>query len=384
MKAAKINILQLHSHLDVIGATRILALLSKSINREKYNTIVAAYLKKVEDSFLMQELEQANIKVINLGFGKNRLRRLEGLIVMRRVKNLIQREKIDIIHSHSLDGDIYAFSPNLLLRRKMVITLHSLRKIRWMREYNLRYKLLFFSFIMNRFVCVSENLRKEAIKQCKISPSKISTINNAPSPDFFLPFNPQNRIKIREEFNIIENELLIGAIGHPTRRGILYLFEALSFIKHSSFKLLLVGENGENCERMWKSFLNEKSLSSSVIFAGFRRDIPAVLDAIDLFVHSSIEDADPLSVSEAMAKGKPVIATSVGDIPKKIINGKTGILISPANGQILASAINFCISNFDKAKEMGRNARKFIKDNFSAEKMAGKYEKIYRELIEQK
>jgi len=111
----------------------------------------------------------------------------------------------------------------------------------------------------------------------------------------------------------------------------------------------------------------EKLADKDVYFMGFVKDVPSVLKGADIHVMSSVYDASPRSLLEAMCMGLPSIATNVGGIPNYLDN-KTGILIKPQDPDVLAEKIVYLVKNPEKAKEMGRNARSKILKYHNLEK----------------
>jgi glycosyltransferase involved in cell wall biosynthesis len=148
---------------------------------------------------------------------------------------------------------------------------------------------------------------------------------------------------------------------------------------HPGVKLLIVGKGPlENRLRM---LAEELGIANNFEFTGEVRDISNILECIDFVVLSSLTEGLPIAVLEALAFEKPVVATSVGDIPSVVVDGETGCLVPPNNPEQLANAISFLLTNRDKALEMGKNGRELVKDKFSAEQMALETEKVYHDLL---
>ncbi len=113
-----------------------------------------------------------------------------------------------------------------------------------------------------------------------------------------------------------------------------------------------------------------------------RRDIPAFLSSLDIYVQSSVSEGSPLTIKEAMAAGLPIVSTSVGGIPEMIIDGKTGILVTHGSEDEFVSSINKIInmSSSDR-KIIGEKARNFALTNFSISLLAEKQFKLYNRAI---
>jgi glycosyltransferase involved in cell wall biosynthesis len=208
---------------------------------------------------------------------------------------------------------------------------------------------------------------------------KESVIHNAAPPELFRAGDNSARAGFRSEFGINEGEILLGAIGNLNWvKGIGYLLESLAGIREKCYKVILIGSRYDDEMARMRKFLAEKGLADKVIFAGFRKDISAALDGMDIFVHPSVEEADPWVVTEAMARAKPVIATGVGGIPEKMIDGETGLLVPPADPTALARAITRALGDAAARETWGRAARKRMSEIFPVGKMISEYEKAYR------
>jgi glycosyltransferase involved in cell wall biosynthesis len=148
-------------------------------------------------------------------------------------------------------------------------------------------------------------------------------------------------------------------------------------------KFLIVGDGilREKLEEQIKNL----DLGSSVIFTGTRKNIPDLLSAMDIFVLPSCSrEGLGISIIEAMAAEKPVVATDIGGIPEVVKNGETGLLVLPRNPEALAQAIIELLRNPKKANTMGKKGRIRFKEKFTNKRMLSEVENLYVALINQK
>lgn len=142
--------------------------------------------------------------------------------------------------------------------------------------------------------------------------------------------------------------------------------------------LLIVGEG------LLRPILEQQAitlgLSHRVRFLGFRTDIPEVLAAADVFVLSSDYEGNPLVIMEAMAAGKPVIATAVGGVPELVEHDRTGILVQSGDVQALAAAMKRFLKNAPERIAMGMQGALKAKELFDVRTMVAAYEKLYESL----
>src|SRR5262249_8400869 len=122
-------------------------------------------------------------------------------------------------------------------------------------------------------------------------------------------------------------------------------------------------------------------LQSNVLLAGRRTDISEVYAAIDLFVLPSLNEGLPMTVLEAMAAGKPIIATRVGAIPSVIRDGQTGLLVAPRDPEGLRDAIALLLEDPHLGKSLGERARGWALQHYTSDAMAGKYLQMYEDVL---
>ena len=141
--------------------------------------------------------------------------------------------------------------------------------------------------------------------------------------------------------------------------------------------LLIVGE-GSRRESL-EAQARDLRIAHRVIFTGRRDDVPAVTDALDVAVLPSYREAQGLSVLEAMARSRPVVASNVGGIPEMVEDGVTGILVPPHDAEALTTAIVCLLTNHPYADMLGRAGHDLVHDRFCLELMVNSVASIYDE-----
>jgi glycosyltransferase involved in cell wall biosynthesis len=166
------------------------------------------------------------------------------------------------------------------------------------------------------------------------------------------------------------------------RKGHRCLLKAAARLKAKglrlSYRIAGAGSLRQQLEREAASL----GLNDDVEFLGFVHDTPAFLAAIDLFVMPSLFEGLGVAVLEAMAAGKPVIASRVGGLPELVADGETGLLVAPKNVEGLAEAIARLADDESLARAMGKKGAALARANFSLERMAVQNEAYYYELID--
>ena len=149
--------------------------------------------------------------------------------------------------------------------------------------------------------------------------------------------------------------------------------------------LLLAGTGGfdiHNCEAQLHDYVKSAGLEKNVWFLGPVQNIPEYLQAADLFVFPTENDAFPSSLIEAMSCGLPIVTTPVGAIKTIVVHQETGLIVQPGNRQQLFEALVVLV--FDKAlcSELGQAARRIVQERYSAESMIKKYLALFQSTLQ--
>lgn len=186
--------------------------------------------------------------------------------------------------------------------------------------------------------------------------------------------------EVRRELNTPPEATVIATIArlHPSK-GQQYLLRAFRLVRdrHPGAVLWLVGD-GE-CRAALEREAAELGIAASVRFAGTRRDVRDVLDAIDLFALPSLWEGMPNALMEAMAAGRPVVASDTDAIGELVIDGKTGWMVRPGDADGLARCMIEILANPVRAAEIGQAGLQHVRQHFSLESMADAYAALYRD-----
>jgi glycosyltransferase involved in cell wall biosynthesis len=132
-------------------------------------------------------------------------------------------------------------------------------------------------------------------------------------------------------------------------------------------KIALIGEGPE--EDRLRRLADEQGVADIIVFAGYHKDARRLVDAFDVLAAPSRDEGLSLSIMEAMAYAKPVVATNVGGIPTLVIDGVTGLVTPPENVVALGKALVQLLTNPQEAKEMGRAGREHVRSRFPLDAM---------------
>ncbi len=223
-----------------------------------------------------------------------------------------------------------------------------------------------------------------AIKESITCKEKIIWIGNGVDIKKFKRFRKFKRAGL----GIGENDKVVCFTGRIVReKGIIELVRAFKRVveKFPEAKLLIVGKHLESDRdkkiiEVLKNIIKESNLEECVIFAGLREDIPKIFSIINVFVLPSHREGMPRTIIEAMAAGKPVVATNIRGCREEVMDGKTGILFPVSNTNKLAKAIIKILSDNKLALKMGKYARKIAIKRFNEENVLKKQLNAYKHL----
>ena len=236
------------------------------------------------------------------------------------------------------------------------------------------------SSLCDKLICVSKTVADELINRSKIHPQKIQVIHNGIDLAKFNVFSDTSYL--REEFNLSKGQRVIGVIAMMDYwKGQRYLLEALPEIIKSfpNIRCLMVGDGPlrEDLEQL----AVDLNISQSCIFTGIRSNVAEILSILDILVLPSLGEAFPFILLEAMAMRCAIVASRVGGVEEIIEDGKTGLLVPPADSKTLAQAIKGLLLNQEKANQISSYAQKVVQEKFSLKQMISATEAVYEQII---
>lgn len=216
------------------------------------------------------------------------------------------------------------------------------------------------------------------ISKLDINVNKVFVLTRGIDIELFKPREVNNSQK--SGLGIKDDDIVILYVGRlEPVKGVNYLLQAAKEVipHYKNIKFLIVGDGSSRSE--YETFA--KSFSDNIIFAGFREDIPALMNISDIFVLPSLAEEMSNVVMEASASGLPVISTEVGAVPQIVLDGKTGILVKPMDVDGLVSAFKRLIDNPVLINEMGREGRQRMEEEYSWEIICKKIEDAYENML---
>ena len=227
---------------------------------------------------------------------------------------------------------------------------------------------------------VSEEIRTRLLNEFPtLSPDSVHVLYNGVDLQKFDParFSSADRKQLRRSLGIPEDHRVIASVGRLDRiKNLPMLIESAKNVlaSHPETTFLIVGEGSEKQALLQAA--DDAGVRDNFCFAGFVEDIPRLMYTTDILVHASLSEGLPNAVLEAMAMGKPVVASDVGGIPELIQHGHTGLLIPPRGSEDLTTVLCGLLETPQEMERIGYNARTQVEELFDRNDKIHRFENV--------
>lgn len=307
------------------------------------------------------------------------------LAAVRLVASLLKRARPDILHAHSSKaGLVGRVAARMAGVPAVLLTVHGSifhrQHPRW-QEGLLAFSERALAGVTDMIITVSEALGREIAHREKIDPEKIVTVYNGVVPEKF------SRGPDREYFGKVTGIpagcRVVGTVARlAPQKGVAGFIRAAALVaKDSGDTAFLVVGDGPLRAGL-EQLARDLGLAGRIFFAGERPDVDSIMPCLDVFVLASLTEGLPLSVLEALAARRPVVATRVGGIPEVIRPGVNGLLVDPGDITGLAGSIRGALGDPEGSRAMGERGRETVLERFTVAGMVSRTEMIYANLVE--
>lgn len=375
----KVNVLHLITKLELGGAQTSTLKIIRKLNRKKFNV----FLGTGKGGILTDEARNIpETKMVIFKELKHEINPFYDLLAIFAVKSILNKEKIDIIHTHSSKaGIIGRFAAKLAGTPHIVHTIHGFSFNNY--QHFLKRRLFVFlerwaALYTSRFIAVST---ADIMKGLKVNIGNKDSYSLIRYGIDIKVFNEQRSNNLKKELEIPESGIVVGMIAclKPQKSPIDFIkLASLVVKKYPNTYFLLIGD-GILRKEVEKTIV-EFGLNKNCILAGWRNDIPELLSIFDIFVLTSLWEGLPITILEAMASGKPVIATKVDGAIDVIKDRYNGFLVPHGKPEMAAERVIELISNRDLRSKMGSHAKESLTKEFEEDSMVKKIEELYEEL----
>ncbi|MCZ6538907.1 MAG: glycosyltransferase [Chloroflexi bacterium] len=365
----QIKVLHLITSLEVGGAQHGLLLGLPRFNPDRYEHIVCSLMDRMQ---MAAQFRQAGIEVRTLG-----LKRKTDLAVAFRLRALLKQLRPDILHTYLLHSNVLGRIVGRLVGVPAIIS--SERTIGQASRWG-RLATRLTNPLTDAVEANSETVARSIERDLGVSPDKIEVVRSGVDLDAY--DGSPRRTEIRSELQLTDDQHLVLYVGRlRSVKGVEYGIRAfaLASAQHPNMHLAIAGE-GEQLGDL-QDLAKELGINEKTTFLGVRNDLPDLLSAADSVLMPSLTEGFPRIAIEAMAAGKPVIATRVGGTPEAIVDGETGILVPATDIDAMASALAKLVGDSTLQSRLGTAGRQRARQNYSVDNYVARLDGLYRQLL---
>lgn len=401
----KIKVLRIIARLNIGGPARHTVLLSEGLNRDIFETILVHGIVDKNEGDMAYLAREKGIKSIIIPELSRRISWKNDLIALWKLYRLVKKERPDIIHTHTAKAGTLGRLAGLLYKLTLQLTAYSLQpKLihtfhgHVLHGYFGRLKSKIFIWIerflakfTDRIIAVNERLKQELLnfaignfRKIRVIPlglelDKLLALENAKGKD--------------------ENSFSVGIVGRlvPIKNHRMFLEVAKQLQTMNSelrTNFFIVGD-GELKEKL-QEYAKQLGIEDNVAFMGWQKDLDKLYSNLDVITLTSLNEGTPVSLIEAMAAGKPVIAADVGGVRDLVTNHhdpllrvpritnyqicERGILVSSGDIKGFAQGLSLLLNNEQLRERMGQSGREFVKVRFGKDRLIKDTENLYQDL----
>lgn len=368
------KILLLTTHLNIGGIGTYTVSLAKALKVKGEDVIVAS-----SGGVLGPELATAGISHIKLDvLTKSELSpKVFGEIF--EVRGIVKKMGIDVIHAQTRVTQVIGFFASKLSRAGFVTTCHGF--------FRKNVGRTFLPAWGDRVIAISEAVQEHLVKDFHVSRDRISLIyNGINAKKYIRDFKEGEKDDLRDKFGIRKDHSVIGTVARFTPdKGHDVLLRALYEIlkQKPNVQLVFVGDGKERSKAV--DLTQRLGLADNVIFVKSQINTANILSVMDVFMFTpERKEGLGIAVLEAMAAGKPVVATNVGGISSIVKDGVNGFLVEPSRHELLVEPTIRLLKDRELYQKMAQAAREAVIQKFSINGMADKVEAVYRNVTNEK
>jgi glycosyltransferase involved in cell wall biosynthesis len=317
---------------------------------------------------LYSRLQQAGLPVLPF-----RVRNHLDIVAGLRLRRYLRTQSYHLVHFHTARA--HALSPWLSgLNVKRLVT----RRMDYPVQPGLTTRLLYVSTV-DKVIAISQGVQA-ALQAGGVPATQLRLIHSGIDTSRFTP-DPRKRDQVRAHYHIAPATPVIVSVGAlVNRKGHDLLVTAASQLKAQGYALRYLISGEGPLRSTLEAQVHDRGLTEEITFTGFCSDIPSLLSAADLFVHTPHHEGLGVAVIEALAAHLPILASHVGGIPELIDDERTGLLISPQDASALATTLARLLDHPQLARQLGAAGQTAARQRFDVKVMAQANESLYLEL----
>jgi glycosyltransferase involved in cell wall biosynthesis len=385
----RIRVLRMIARLNVGGPVVHATLLTERLDPRRYDSLLVTGVEDpFEGNYLTLKGKRLE-RLVTLRTLGRQIRMDRDLAALVELVRLMRRERPVIVHTHTAKaGTLGRLAARLTGVPVIVHTYHG----HVFRGYFSPAKTRLFLAVerwlarhTDRLLTVSPAVRRELLDLDIGTPDRLAVVPLGLDLEPFLATGSAPRDTLRRELGLKPTAPLVAIVARlvPIKAHEVFLAAAAKIVaRRPETRFLVVGDGERRAEL--KALAARLGLSDVVVFLGWRSDLPTVYRDVDVVVLTSRNEGSPVSLIEAMAAARPVVATRVGGVPDLVEDAVNGHLVEPDRPEAVAHAVLALLDDSERRETLGLAGRKRVYPAFTAERLLQDVDGLYTALLEQK
>ncbi|MFA4991666.1 MAG: glycosyltransferase family 4 protein [Candidatus Omnitrophota bacterium] len=366
------RVLLLTSHLNIGGISTYTVNLAKALKAKGIEVFVAS-----SGGMLVPELTAAGVSHIKVDILTKSELNPKIIRVIFEVSGIVKRLGVDVVHCQTRVSQAAGFFISRLCGVPMVTTCHGF--------FNRNIGRVLLPAWGDRVIAISDAVREQLIREFRVSGDRISLIYNGIDVKRFLKdFSEEERLKLKDKFGLRRDCDIVGTVARftPDKGHDVLLYALAEILKRKpNVQLVFVGDGRQRQEIV--DMAQRLDLTESVIFVKPQVNTVNILSVMDVFMFAPRRrEGLGIALLEAMASGKPVVASNTGGISSIVNNEVNGFLVEPSRPDLLVEPALRLLKDKELYKKMSQAGVETVVRKFSINGMADKVEEVYKEVIE--
>jgi glycosyltransferase involved in cell wall biosynthesis len=382
-----IRVLRVIARLNVGGPALHVTYLARGLAGRGYETTLVAGDVARGEASMSFVAEQAGVEIVTLPGLSRELSPVRDALAAIRLARLIRKVRPDVVHTHTAKAGAVGRTAALLAGTRRPVVVHTFHGHVLRGYFGTGGTLLFRAIetvlarASHRLIAVSPEVRDELVALHVAPREKFSVIRLG------IELEPRVRFdgdpaEVRRRHGIQEGKFVVGWFGRMTAvKRTDDLLTMLAGVRERGVDalLLLVGD-GDDRERL-EQRAHDLGLARSCLFLGYQEDVAPWYAICDAVVLTSASEGTPVTIIEALAAGRPVVATKVGGVPDVVDEGETGFLVRPHDTHALAERLEILAGDPVRRRAMGELGRERVLERYAVERLVDDVDALYRELL---
>ena len=386
------KILHIIARLDMGGSAQNTLLTCLKLSR-KYEMVLACGLSQeshMTDSEqgavkgLISDARAKGVKIVQIPSLLRRISPVNDIRALYDLVRIIKTEKPDVVHTHTSKAGILGRMAAKIARVPLIV--HTPHGHVFFGHFGPILSRIFlwverlFAPLTDRVVALTDRESRDYMDLDVYPGEKLVQIHSGVDIERFTQV-PVSAVEKKRSLGLNQNGLVVGFIGWLLPiKGPMHLLKAMEDVWQDHLDTILVFIGKGDLDVDLRAEALKAGANGRVNFLGWRNDIDEILPIFDIFVLPSLNEGMGRVLVEAMATGKPIVASNVGGIPDLVKHNHNGLLVPPGDEKALAASIKQLLDDPEKAKLMGQRGRERCRQ-FSLEGMVAKLDNLYEGLL---